>query len=81
MKKLIAEFDNKITISKFDKKIDELVATFPIGASVLIKVDSLKEKQVATLQINPDQNAVERKVWDLGPGTVKNPRAHLKVVK
>ena len=63
MKKLIAEFEKDITLFNFDDKIDELVETFPKGKSVLIKVDTSESKSVATLEINPDQNSFERKVW------------------
>ena len=65
MKKLIAEFDKDITLFNFDDKIDELVETFPKGKSVLIKVDTSKGKSVATLEVNPDQNSLERKVWQV----------------
>ena len=44
MKKLIAEFDKDITLFNFDDKIDELVATFPKDISVMIKVETLKDK-------------------------------------
>ena len=63
IKRLTAEFDKDITLFKFDDKIDELVETFPKGKSVLIKVDTSQGKSVATLEINPDQNSFERKVW------------------
>lgn len=65
MKKLIAEFQKDITLLNFDNKIDELVETFPKGQSVLIKVDTSESKSVATLEINPDQNSFERKVWEI----------------
>ena len=65
MKKLIAEFEKDITLFNFDNKIGELVETFPKGKSILIKVDTSKGKSVATLEVNPDQNSFERKVWDL----------------
>jgi hypothetical protein len=63
IKKLTAEFDKDITLFKFDDKIDELVEIFPKGKSVLIKVDTSEGKSVATLEVNPDQNALQRKVW------------------
>lgn len=65
MKKLIAEFDKDITLFNFDDKIDELVQTFPKGKSVIIKVDTSNGKSVATLEVNPDQNSLERKVWEV----------------
>ena len=65
MKKLIAEFDKDITLFNFDDKIDELVETFPEGTSVVIKVDTLKDKSIATLWPNPDPNVLERKVWQV----------------
>ena len=65
MKKLIAEFDKDITLFNFDDKIDELVATFPKDISVMIKVEALKDKSLATLWPNPDPNANERKVWEI----------------
>ena len=65
MKKLIAEFDKDITLFNFDDKIDELVETFPKGTSVVIKVDTLKDKSIATLWPNPDPNVLERKVWQV----------------
>lgn len=65
MKKLIAEFDKDITLFNFDDKIDELVATFPKDVSVMIKVETLKDKSVATLWPNPDPSAYERKVWEI----------------
>jgi len=65
MKKLIAEFEKNITLFKFDDKIDELVSTFPKGVSVIIKIDTLKDKFIATLFPNPDINSNERKVWEV----------------
>ena len=65
MKKLIAEFEKNITLFKFDDKIDELVSTFPKRVSVMIKIDTLKDRFIATLFPNPDVNSNERKVWDV----------------
>jgi len=65
MNKLIVEFDKDITLFNFDDKIDELVETFPKGISVVIKVDTLKDKSIATLWPNPDPNVLERKVWQV----------------
>ena len=65
MKKIIAEFEKNITLFKFDDKIDELVSTFPKRVSVMIKIDTLKDRFIATLFPNPDVNSNERKVWDV----------------
>lgn len=65
MKKLIAEFDKDITLFNFDDKIDKLVETFPKNISIMIKVETLKDKSVATLWPNPDINSNERKVWQV----------------
>lgn len=65
MNKLIVEFDKDITLFNFDDKIDELVETFPKGISIIIKVDTLKDKSIATLWPNPDPNVLERKVWQV----------------
>ena len=65
MKKLIAEFDKDITLFNFDDKIDELVETFPKGISIVVKVENLKDKSIATLSPNPDPNVLERKVWQV----------------
>ena len=65
IKKLIAEFDRDITLFNFDDKIDELVETFPKGMSIVVKVETLEDKSVATLWSNPDSNAYERKVWQV----------------
>ena len=65
MKKVTVEFDKDITLFNFDDKIDELVETFPKGISVVIKVDTLKDKSIATLWPNPDPNVLERKVWQV----------------
>ena len=65
MRKLIAEFDKDITLFNFDDKIDELVETFPKGMSIVVKVETLEDKSVATLWPNPDSNAYERKVWQI----------------
>ena len=65
MKKLIAEFEKDITLFNFDDKIDELVETFPKGISIVVKVENLKDKSIATLSPNPDPNVLERKVWQV----------------
>lgn len=65
MNKLIVEFDRNISLFNFDDKIDELVAIFPKNTSVIIKVETLKDKSVATLWPNPDINSNEKKVWQV----------------
>jgi len=65
MKKLIAEFDKDVKLFYFDNKIDELVSTFPRGVSVVIKIETLKDKFITTLFPNPDLNANERKIWKI----------------
>ena len=65
MKKLIAEFAKDTKLFYFDEKIDELVSTFPKEVSVVIKIDTLKDKFIATLFPNPDLNSNERKVWEV----------------
>ena len=65
MNKLIAEFAKDTKLFYFDKKIDELVSTFPKGVSVVIKIDMLKDKFKATLFSNPNLNSNERKVWEV----------------
>ena len=65
MKKLIAEFDKDVKLFYFDHKIDELVSTFPRGVSVVIKIETLKDKFITTLFPNPDLNANERKIWKI----------------
>ena len=65
MKKLIAEFDKDVKLFYFDNKIDELVSTFPRGVSVVIKIETLKDKFISTLFPNPDLNANERKIWKI----------------
>ena len=65
MNKLTVEFDRNISLFNFDDKIDELVAIFPKNTSVIIKVETLKDKSVATLWPNPDINSNERKVWQV----------------
>lgn len=65
MKKLIVEFDKDVKLFYFDNKIDELVSTFPRGVSVVIKIETLKDKFITTLFPNPDLNANERKIWKI----------------
>lgn len=65
MKKLIAEFDKDVKLFYFDNKIDELVSTFPRGVSVVIKIETLKDKFITTLFPNPYLNANERKIWKI----------------
>lgn len=65
MKKLIAEFDRNITLFNFDNKIDELVETFPKEKSVIININFTKDKSIATLYTNPNEKALERKVWKI----------------
>ena len=59
------EFDKNMTLFNFDNKIDKFVETFPKEISVLIKVKNLKNKSLAILSPNPDQNVIERKVWKI----------------
>ena len=65
MKKLIAEFDRNITLFNFDNKIDELVETFPKEKSVIININFTNDKSIATLYTNPNEKALERKVWKI----------------
>ena len=65
MKKLVAEFAKDTKLFFFDDKIDELVSIFPKGMSVVIKIDTFKDKFIATLFPNPDLNSNERKVWEV----------------
>ena len=64
MKKLIAKFDNTIRLTEFDKQIQKLVQNFPEHMSVLIKCSMNSKHVVTILEENPDQNSVERWVWD-----------------
>ena len=64
MKKLIAKFDKGISVSKLDEQIQKLVQNFPENMSVLIKCRMTSKHMVAILEENPDQNSVERWVWD-----------------
>jgi hypothetical protein len=65
MKKLIAKFDNTIRLTEFDKQIQKLVQNFPVYMSVRVKCRMNSKHVVAILEENPDQNSVERWVWDL----------------
>ena len=65
MKKLIAKFDKRISVSKLDEQIQKLVQNFPENMSVLIKCRMNSKHVVAILEENPDQSSVERWVWDL----------------
>ena len=65
MKKLIAKFDKSIRLSEFDEQIQELVQNFPVYMSVRVKCRMNSKHVVAILEENPDQNSVERWVWDL----------------
>ena len=65
MKKLIAKFDKRMSISKLDEQIQKLVKNFPEHMSVLIKCRMNSKHVVAILDENPDQSSVERWVWDL----------------
>ena len=65
MKKLIAKFDNTIRLTEFDKQIQKLVQNFPVYMSVRVKCRTSSKHVVAILEENPDQNSVERWVWDL----------------
>ena len=64
MKKLIAKFDKRMSISKLDEQIQKLVKNFPEHMSVLIKCRMNSKHVVAILEENPDQSSVERWVWD-----------------
>ena len=65
MKKLIAKFDKSIRLSEFDEQIQKLVQNFPVYMSVRVKCRMNSKHVVAILEENPDQNSVERWVWDL----------------
>lgn len=65
MKKIIVEFEKNIKLVEFDNKINKLVETFPKEISVIINVDISNDKPIATISINPDKNALERKVWEI----------------
>ena len=65
MKKLIAKFDKRMSISKLDEQIQKLVQNFPEHMSVLIKCRMNSKPVVAILEENPDQSSAERWVWDL----------------
>jgi len=65
MKKLIAKFDNTIRLTEFDAQIQKLVQNFPEHMSVRVKCRTSSKHVVAILEENPDQNSVERWVWDL----------------
>jgi hypothetical protein len=65
LQKLTAEFAKDTKLFFFDDKIDELVSTFPKDISVVIKIDTLHDKFIATLLPNPDINSNERKVWEV----------------
>ena len=65
MKKLIAKFDKRISVSKLDEQIQKLVQNFPENMSVLIKCRMTSKHMVAILEENHDQSSVDRWVWDL----------------
>ena len=65
MKKLIAKFDKRMSISKLDEQIQKLVKNFPEHMSVLIKCRMTSKHMVAILEENPDLSSAERLVWDL----------------
>ena len=65
MKKLIAKFDKRMSISKLDEQIQKLVKNFPEHMSVLIKCRMTSKHMVAILEENPDVSSVERLEWDL----------------
>ena len=65
MKKLIAKFDKRMSISKLDEQIQKLVKNFPEHMSVLIKCRMTSKHMVAMLEENPDLSSVDRWVWDL----------------
>jgi hypothetical protein len=50
MKKLIAKFDKRISVSKLDEQIQKLVQNFPENMSVLIKCRMTSKHMVAILE-------------------------------
>ena len=65
IKKIKVEFEKDVGLKYFDEKIDRLLSVFPLEMPVIITVDTLKDKSIATLCPNPDQSALERKVWEI----------------
>ena len=65
MKKLIAKFDKRISISKLEEQIQKLVQNFPEHMSVLIKCRMNPKHMIVMLEENPDLSSVDRWVWDL----------------
>lgn len=65
MYKLVAEFGKTVTLNEFDKKIDELVQTFPPSMSVMVKIKREGSKTIAMLAQNSDSRSIVRKEWDL----------------
>ena len=65
MKKLIAKFDKRISISKLEEQIQKLVQNFPEHMSVRVKCRTSSKHVVAILGENPDKSSVERWVLDI----------------
>ena len=65
MKKLIAKFDKRISVSKLDEQIQKLVENFPDRMSILVRCRMTSKHIVAILEENPDLSSVDRWVWDL----------------
>ena len=65
MKKLIAKFDKRISVSKLDEQIQKLVQNFPEHMSVRVKCRTSSKHVVAILGENPDKSSVERWVMDI----------------
>ena len=65
MKKLIAKFDKRISVSKLDEQIQKLVENFPDRMSILVRCRMTSKHIVAILEENPDLSSAERLVWDL----------------
>jgi len=65
MKKLIAKFDKRISVSKLDEQIQKLVQNFPEHMSVRVKCRTSSKHVVAILGENPDKSSVERWVLDI----------------
>ena len=65
MKKLIAKFDKRMSISKLDEQIQKLVQNFPEHMSVRVKCRTSSKHVVAILGENPDKSSAERWVLDI----------------
>ena len=63
MKKLIAKFNKKIPLQKFDNQIIKLVDNFPKDKKILISLKETKDYFIAKLKENPNPKSNKRWEW------------------